>query len=69
MTQELKEFDAAARTWLSAAAFPRDLGNSLVTAVSRVTQVMQHMTPDQLESYGLEEFKKLERLFGDTLEE
>jgi len=69
MTPELKQFDTTARTWMSSAGMPRELGNSLVTQISRVTQQTQRMSPDQLESYGYAEFAKLEKAFGPTLEE
>ena len=69
MTPELKQFDTTARTWMSGAGMPRELGDSLVTQISRVTQQTQRMSPDQLESYGYAEFAKLEKAFGPTLEE
>ena len=69
MTPELKQFDTTARTWLSGAGLPRDLGNSLVNAISKVSQQTQHMTPDQLETYGYAEFAKLEKAFGATLDD
>ena len=34
MTPELKQFDTTARTWMSSAGMPRELGNSLVTQIS-----------------------------------
>ena len=36
MTTEMIQFDQSARTWLSGAEFPRDLGNSLITMIARV---------------------------------
>lgn len=68
MTKELKDFDTSARTWLSGAEFPRDLGNSLVSAIDRVAQQTKHMTADQLETYGYAEFEKLEKAHGSTLD-
>lgn len=64
MTPELKQFDQSARTWLSQAEFPRDLGNSLITTISKVAQQTKHLNADQLESYGLVEYAKLERAYG-----
>ena len=69
MPKELQEFDQHARTWLSGAEFPRDLGNSLVTTIERVAQTTKAMMPDQLEQYGYAEFTKLERAYGPALEE
>jgi hypothetical protein len=69
MTPELHAFDQSARTWLSGAGFPRDVGNSLVSAIAKVAQQTQRMTPDQLETYGSAEFAKLERAHGAALEE
>ena len=69
MTPELKQFDASARTWLSGAGFPRETGNSLVNAIAKVAQTTKAMTPDQLESYGVAEFAKLQKAHGAALEE
>ena len=69
MTKELKQFDTSARTWLSQAEFPRDLGNSLITTISKVAQQTKAMMPDQLESYGMVEYEKLQQVYGDKLEE
>jgi len=48
---------------------PRELGNSLVSAVAKVAQQTQHMSADQLQSYGYAEFEKLQRAHGRTLDE
>jgi hypothetical protein len=69
MTKELRKFDTSARTWMSGAGLPRELGNSLVTQISRVTQQTQRMSPDELITYGENEFAKLEKAFGPKLEE
>jgi hypothetical protein len=69
MTPELKQFDASARTWLSTAGFPRDVGNSLVTTIAKVTQQTQRMTEGELETYAFAEFAKLERAHDPALEE
>jgi hypothetical protein len=69
MTPELKQFDSTARTWLSEAQVPRELGNSLISAVARVAQQTKAMTPDQLEQYGYAEFAKLEKAHGPALQE
>ncbi|MBX9659557.1 MAG: hypothetical protein K2X00_13385 [Nitrospiraceae bacterium] len=68
-TPELKQFDTAARTWLHGAAFPRELGNSLVTTIGRVTQQTAKMSPDQLVEYGQREMVKLQKTYGDSLGE
>jgi hypothetical protein len=69
MTSELHAFDASARTWMSGAGMPRELGNSLVNTISKVAQHTQHMTPDQLESYGYSEFERLQKAHGPALDE
>jgi hypothetical protein len=69
MTEETKQFDAAARTWLSAAEFPRELGNSLITQIERTGRATKGMTPDELITYGETEFVKLQRAYGPALEE
>jgi hypothetical protein len=69
MTPELKQFDASARTWLSMAGMPKNIGDSLVNAIAKVTATTQRMTPAQLEQYGADEFVKLERAHGPALEE
>jgi hypothetical protein len=67
--KEVKEFDQHARSWLSGAGFPRDVGNSLVNAIARTAQLTKDMTPDQLQRYAFAEFAKLERAHGAALEE
>jgi hypothetical protein len=69
MTKELQQFDTSARTWLSQAEFPRELGNSLIVNIEKVAQHTKAMTLDQLESYWMTEYEKLERANGDSLEE
>ena len=69
MTPELTAFDQSARAWMSEAGLPRDLGNSLVTTIERVTAQTQKMTADQLVAYGEAEFAKLQRVYGNTLED
>jgi len=69
MTPELKQFDQSARRWMSSAGFPRDTGNSLVAAIDKTVQATQHMTADQLETYGYREFEKLQKAHGAALEE
>jgi hypothetical protein len=71
-TAERAQFDAnarTARTWLSGAGFPRETGNSLVSAIAKVSQQTQHMTADQLETYGYGEFEKLQKVHGPALDE
>jgi hypothetical protein len=69
MSPEMNAFDQSARAWLSGAEFPANLGNSLITQISRVAQQTKAMSPDQLEQYGFAEFAKLERAYGNTLDE
>jgi hypothetical protein len=69
MTPELKVFDQSSRKWLSGAGFPRETGNSLVNTIAKVAQQTQHMTADQLETYGYAEFEKLQKAHGPALEE
>ena len=66
---ETKQFDTSARTWLSSAGFPRDVGNSLVNIIAKVAQSTKDMTPDQLETYRQTELLKLQRAHGEKLEE
>ena len=68
MTPELKQFDTTARSWLSQAEFPRELGNSLITNIEKVVQQTKSMMPDQLESYRIVEHSKMQRIYGDTLQ-
>jgi hypothetical protein len=68
MTPELKQFDTSARTWLSGAEVTRNGGNALVDMISKVAQQTKAMSPDQLESYGLLQYERLERIYGAELE-
>ncbi len=68
MTPQLKEFDQSARTWLSGAQFPREVGNSLVSQITKVLQRTHVMTEEQLNTYGENEYVKLQRIYGDQLE-
>lgn len=68
MTPELKQFDTAARTWLSEAGFHRDLGNSLTNVIGAVTRANAGMSEAELELLGHAEYAKLERLYGPALE-
>jgi hypothetical protein len=68
-TPELKQFDSSARTWLSGAGFPRDVGNSLVNAIAKTAQLTKDMNADQLETYGTTEFAKLEKAHGLALDD
>jgi hypothetical protein len=54
---------------LSGAEFTRDSCNSLITQIERTVHATKGMTPEQLESYGLVEYEKLARAYGDTLDE
>lgn len=69
MSQELRQFDQSARTWLSQAGLPRELGNSLVNAIAKTVQQTQNMTEAELDRYSADEYAKLERVHGAHLEE
>lgn len=69
LTEPQREFDTAARAWLSGAEFDRSLGNSLVTNVGRVAEHTRNMDDAQLENYGADEFQKLRGVYGEKLEE
>jgi hypothetical protein len=69
MTPELKQFDSSARTWLSGAGFPRDVGNSPVNAIAKTAQLTKDMNADQLDQYGADEFVKLEHAHGLALDD
>ena len=69
MTPELQHFDTSARSWLNQAEFPATIGNSLISMVSKVAQQTQHLSADQLESYGLLQYERLERVYGAELED
>jgi hypothetical protein len=67
--EQQKQRDQSVRTWLSEAQFPREIGNSVAAAVLRVEQQNRSMTPEQLESYGVDEFMKLQRVYGEGLDD
>lgn len=69
MSPEHKQFDQSARSWLSGAEFPKDLGNSVVHAIDNVLQHTAKMNAAQLEKYGEDEFQKLEHVYKDKLGE
>ena len=69
LTKEQQQFDTLARGWLVDAEFPASIGNSLVTTISKVAQQTKAMSPDQLESYGLLQYERLERVYGAELED
>lgn len=54
---------------MSAAGMPRELGNSLVSNIAKVTHTTKDMTPDQLKGYGYTKFQKLGKAFGTSLGE
>ena len=65
---EVREFDTAARTWLSESGMPREIGNSLVHAVDRAAKETGHMDEAALERYGHQQYAILERTYGADLE-
>ena len=69
MTPQITQFDQSTRAWLSGAEFPRELGNSLVTTITKTAQQTQHMTAGELEMYGYAEYARLRQAYGDTLED
>jgi hypothetical protein len=69
MTPALKQFDQSARTWMSGAGLPRDMGNSLVNAIEKVAHTTKGISAEALDQYGTTEFAKLEKAHGAALEE
>ena len=69
MTPELKAFDFSARTWLAAAGLTRELGNALINEAERVAIHTKNMNEGRREQYGQAEYAKLQRLYGDKVEE
>ncbi len=67
--KEVQAFEANSRAWLAGAEFPRDLGNSLITTISKVAQQTKAMTPGQLESYRMVQHEQLQRAHGEKLGE
>ena len=67
--KEVRDFDANARGWMADAEFPTGHGNALVSAVSKVLDRTQAMNADQLDQYGADEYVKLQRVYGEALEE
>lgn len=68
-TEERKRRDTAARTWLSEAGTPREIGNSIVNAMAQTEQQTKGMTAEQLDRYAEAEYTKLERAYGATLDD
>lgn len=66
---EVQALDAAARTWLSEAGFPREIGNSLVKTIDRVGKETAGMSTAQSELYRMSELKKLQHVHGEHLAE
>jgi hypothetical protein len=64
MPKEVQAFDSKARGWMADAGLTRDLGNSLVTTLSKAIQQTHTMTDEQRESYKEQENEKLRTLFG-----
>jgi hypothetical protein len=62
--KQVSAFEANARGWMADAGLPLNLGNSLVTTLSKAIQHTHSMTPEQRESYKDAENAKLEQLFG-----
>jgi hypothetical protein len=69
MTPELKQFDTSARSWLNKAEFPATIGNGLISTIAKVAQKTKHLSADALESYGLLQYERLERVYGAELED
>ena len=65
---EVRAFDTAARTWLSDAGTPREIGNSLVHAVDRAAKATGHMSDAECEHYGNAQYTILEKTYGADLE-
>src|SRR5262245_19578918 len=69
MTPQLKDFDTAARTWLSGAGFPRELDSTLAKTIDEVTRHTASMNEDQLAMYAHAEYKRLQGIYGESLSE
>jgi hypothetical protein len=69
LSPDMQQLDTNARGWLSGAEFSREVGNSLITNIEKVAQHTKAMTSEQLIGYGEAEYVKLQRVYGDTLEE
>jgi hypothetical protein len=69
LTKEQQQFDGLARGWLVDAEFPASIGNGLIETISKVAQQTKAMTPDQLESYGQAQYRLLESVYKDQLED
>lgn len=71
MTEQIKAFDANVGGWMVDAGLSRELGNSMVTIISKAIQHTHTMTVEQREVYKDAENAKLHQLFGgqDKLEE
>jgi hypothetical protein len=65
---ELKAADESARTWLSAAGFDQQLGDSLVNTIEQVSRQTRNMTPQQLENWAHAEFQKVQGVYGADLD-
>ena len=64
MSKALSDFDQSARSWLVGAEFLANIGTSLITTIAKVAQQTKHLSADQLESYGLLQYERLERVYG-----
>ncbi len=69
MTPEMQQFDTCARSWLAGAEFPASVGNSLISAITKTAQATKHMSAEALESYGLLQYARLERVYGAELQD
>lgn len=65
---EVRAFDTAARTWLSDAGTPREIGNSFVKNVDRAGKALSAMTQTQRDSFADVQYKILENTYGPDLE-
>ena len=52
------------RMWMSTAGMPKNIGDSLVSTISKVAETTKGMTADQLDQYGYREYEKLQRVHG-----
>ena len=65
----IREFDTQVRGWLSAAEFPRNIGNSFVNTMGKAMEETQKLGPQHADSYGFAQFAQLERAHGPALED
>jgi hypothetical protein len=69
MTEQDRQGDALARNWLADAGFPRELGNSLVNTITKVSRETKGMSAAQVDAYRAAELAKLQKVHGAKMQE